>query len=93
MLFRSPDGTRVLELNLASADAIATLPGLDWELAKKAVQLRESGGPYTSTEDFRYRLGLSMDQLVPLHPLVSTHRVPMTRSTPGVKPSGRIVDV
>lgn len=88
-----PDGSRVLELNLASADAMATLPGLDWELGKKAVQLREAGGPFKSIEDFRYRLGLSMDQLVALHPLVSTHRTPVTSSTPGVKPSGRIVDV
>ena len=88
-----PDGSRVLDINLASAAAIAALPGLNWEVARKAVELRDTGGPFTSAEDFRYRLGLKMDQLVLLHAMISTLRVPIKRTTPGVKPSGRIVDV
>ena len=87
------DGSRVLEINLASAAAIAVLPGLNWELARKTVQLRDTGGPFKSTEDFRYRLGLTMEQTVPLYPIISTLRVPVQRASPGVKPSGRIVDV
>jgi len=38
-------------------------------------------------------LGLTMDQLVPLQTVLSTLRVPVKRTNPRVKPSGRIVDV
>lgn len=89
-----PDGTRVLEINLASVDALASLPGIGRELARKAVMLREADGPFASGEDFRYRLGLSMDTLVPLLPLISTQRTPEKQAAGArVKPSGRIMDV
>lgn len=88
-----PDGSRVLDINLASAAAIAALPGLNWEVARKAVDLRDNSGPFKSAEDFRYRLGLSMDQLVPLQAIISTLRTPVKSANPKVKPSGRIVDV
>jgi DNA uptake protein ComE-like DNA-binding protein len=86
------DGRRVLELNVAGVEGFATLPGLNADLARKAVQLRESDGPYKSAEDFRYRMGLKMDVMNKIMPLVSTHRLPPS-ATPGVKPSRRIVDL
>jgi DNA uptake protein ComE-like DNA-binding protein len=87
------DGSRVLDINVVSVDALATLPGISREIARKAVQLRDADGPYSSAEDFRFRLGLSMDPLVPLQPIISTLRTAVRRADPKIKPSGRIVDV
>ncbi len=86
-----PDGRRILEVNLASAQAIATLPGFDHDTARSAVALRESDGPYLSVEDFRFRLGLSMETLVMIAPMVSTVKTPALLAG-GVKPGGRVVD-
>ena len=85
------DGRRILEINLASAAAIATLPGLDFEVARRAVALRDADGPFQSLEDFRYRLGLPTDLMIPLSPLVSTLRTP-AKPQAGLKTGGRIVD-
>ena len=85
------DGRSVLEINLASARAIATLPGLDDELARRAVTLRDADGPYVSVEDFRYRLGLSMDVVVQIAPIVSVVKTPAKRAT-GMQTNGRVVD-
>lgn len=85
------DGTRILEINLASAQAIATLPGLDYDIARRAVALRDGDGPYKSVEDFRYRLGLSMDVMIQISPIASTLKTPATLAG-GVKATGRIVD-
>ena len=85
------DGTRILEINLASAQAIATLPGLDYDIARRAVALRDGDGPYKSVEDFRYRLGLSMDVMIQISPIASTLKTPATLAG-GVKASGRVVD-
>ena len=87
------DGTHVLDINLVSVDAIATLPGISRDIARKAVQLREADGPFTSAEDFRFRLGLTMDQIVPLQAIISTLRTAARRADPKIRPSGRIVDV
>ena len=86
------DGRRVLELNLADVESMAALPGVGAEAAGRAIALRDADGPYKSLEDFRYRVGLSMDVIVKISPLVSTTR---TRKPPadGVKPSGRVLDI
>lgn len=86
------DGRRVLELNLADVESIAALPGVGPAAAGRAIALRDADGPYKSLEDFRYRIGLSMDVIVQISPLVSVGR---TRKPPadGVKPSGRVLDV
>jgi DNA uptake protein ComE-like DNA-binding protein len=87
------DGRYVLDINLVSVEAIATLPGISHDLARKAVQMRGTDGPFTSVEDFRYRLGLTIDQFVPLHGIISTSRTAAKPVDPKFKPSGRIVDV
>jgi DNA uptake protein ComE-like DNA-binding protein len=87
----APDGRRILEINLASAQAIATLPGMDFDLARRAVALRETDGPYRSIEDFRYRLGLSPEVMIQISPIVSTVKTPPL-ATKGVKASGRVID-
>ena len=88
------DGRRVLELNWASLEALAALPGLGPESARRALQLRDSGGPFKSLEDFRYRLGLKLDTMIRIEPYIS---VVSMSTVPGggteVKTGGRIVDV
>lgn len=85
------DGTWVLDINLVSVDALSTLRGFDHETARRVVQLREADGPFKSAEDFRFRLGLSLDQFIPLQGIISTYRTPGTAAAR--KPKGRIVDV
>jgi DNA uptake protein ComE-like DNA-binding protein len=89
-----PDGSRVLEINWASAEALGALPGLGPEVARRAVTLRDGDGPFKSLEDFRYRLNLPMDALIKISPFVS---VISTSTKPGggkaPKAGGRIVDV
>lgn len=86
------DGTWVLDINLVSVEALATLQGFDHDLARKAVQLREADGPFKSAEDFRFRMGLSLDQFVVLQGIISTYRTPESQAARR-KPKGRIVDV
>jgi DNA uptake protein ComE-like DNA-binding protein len=88
-----PDGSRLLEINWASAEALGALPGLGPALARRAVELRKDG-PFKSLEDFRYRLNLPMDVMIKIGPFVS---VISTSTRPGggsaPKTGGRIVDV
>lgn len=89
-----PDGSRVLEINWASAEALGALPGLGPEIARRAVTLRDGDGPFKSLEDFRYRLKLPMDVLIKISPYVSV--ISMSKRPGGgstTKTGGRIVDV
>jgi DNA uptake protein ComE-like DNA-binding protein len=88
-----PDGSRVLEINWASAEALGALPGLGPEVARRAVELRKDG-PFKSLEDFRYRLDLPMDVMIKIGPhvsVISSSTRPGGGSAP--KTGGRIVDV
>lgn len=89
-----PDGRRVLELNWASAETLAMLPGLGPELGRRAATLRDADGPFKSLEDFRFRLGLSMDVIVKITPYVAVISM-STRPAGGAatRTGGRIVDV
>jgi DNA uptake protein ComE-like DNA-binding protein len=89
-----PDGSRVLEINWASAEALGALPGLGPEVARRAVALRDGDGPFKSLEDFRYRLKLPMDAMIKISPFVSVNSS-STRPGGGKAPKagGRIVDV
>ena len=89
-----PDGSRVLEVNWASAEALGALPGLGPEVARRAVTMRDGDGPYKSLEDFRYRLGLSMDVMIKIGPYVSVISMSTRPGGGGKKKTGgRIVDV
>jgi DNA uptake protein ComE-like DNA-binding protein len=89
-----PDGRRVLELNWASAETLAMLPGLGPEIGRRAATLREADGPFKSLEDFRFRLALSMDTIVKITPYVAVISM-STRPAGGAatRTGGRIVDV
>lgn len=89
-----PDGTRVLELNWASPEALGALPGLGPKLAKRAVEIRDGDGPFKSLEDFRYRLSLPMDVMIRISPYVSVISMSTKPGGGGAKKTGgRIVDV
>jgi DNA uptake protein ComE-like DNA-binding protein len=88
-----PDGSRVLEINWASAEALGALPGLGPEIARRAVTLRDGDGPYKSLEDFRYRLKLPMDVIIKIGPYVSVISTSTRPGGGGKKTGGRIVDV
>ena len=88
-----PDGRRVLELNWASAETLAALPGLGPEVGRRAVALRDGDGPFKSIEDFRFRLNLTMDAIIKITPYVSV--ISMSTKAAGgsgTKTGGRIVD-
>ncbi len=89
-----PDGSRVLEINWASAEALGALPGLGPEVGRRAVTLRDGDGPFKSLEDFRYRLKLSMDTMIKISPFVAASP-PLAKQAGGKAPKagGRIVDV
>jgi len=87
-----PDGSRVLELNWASVETLAQLPGVSPELAQRAVSLRDADGPFKSMEDFRFRLALPMDTLVRLAPFAQCNSMSLGPAG-AAKPGGRIVDV
>jgi len=88
-----PDGSRVLEINWASAEALGALPGLGPEIARRAVTLRDGDGPYKSLEDFRYRLKLPMEVMIKIGPYVSVISGSTRSGGGGKKTGGRIVDV
>jgi DNA uptake protein ComE-like DNA-binding protein len=88
-----PDGSRVLEINWASAEALGALPGLGPEVARRAVTLRDGDGPFKSLEDFRYRLKLPMDAIIKIGPYVSVISTSTRPGGGGKKTGGRIVDV
>ncbi len=87
------DGTYVLDINLVSLEALTTLPGITLDIARNVVQLRDADGPFKSSEDFRFRLGLTLDQFVPLQGIISTYRTAADQAEPKLKTRGRIVDV
>jgi len=53
------------------------------------VALRDGDGPYKSVEDFRYRLGLSLDVVIQISPIVSTLKTPAAPAA-GVKANAEL---
>jgi hypothetical protein len=53
----------LIDLNHAPAEAIATLPGIDAELARRIVSVREQMGGFSSLEDLGNVLDLTGDQV------------------------------
>lgn len=87
------DGSRVLEINWADAGVLAVLPGMNEALARKAVALRDGDGPFKSMEDFRFRVGLSMDDLIKLEPHATVMSQTLRPAAKLTRTGGRIVDV
>ena len=67
----APADPRPLDLNRASVDAIARLPGVGLSLARRIVEERERVGRFDSPEGLRGVLGLGPKKLAALRELVT----------------------
>ncbi|MHB8896000.1 MAG: ComEA family DNA-binding protein [Candidatus Geothermincolia bacterium] len=78
----------LIEINTASLESLASLPGMSTSLAGKAVELREALGPFKTVEEFCEALALGAEASSGLKPLVICHD---SGPPPGNQP-GRKVD-
>lgn len=69
----SRDPEALLELNSASEEEIAALPGVGIILAKKAISVRQTKGGFCSIDEFMEILGLKPHIVVRIRPLVKVH--------------------
>ncbi len=65
-----PDPSPV-NLNTAPAEALATLPGIGEELARRILEYRERNGPFEAVEDLTRVSGIGQGKLAALEGLVS----------------------
>ncbi|MBI4003297.1 MAG: helix-hairpin-helix domain-containing protein [Nitrospira defluvii] len=74
----SPDPSRRVDLNHATASDLEALPGIGPKLAQRVIEHRTSHGPFTKVEDLRQVKGIGhkkFDRLRP-HVLVTNARSP-----------------
>lgn len=89
---RSPSAssqTSTIDLNNSSEQELASLPGIGVIVAKRAVDLRESGGGFRSVEDFGEALNLKPHVVERIKPLVSISPAQQPRRSDS---SDRMVD-
>jgi DNA uptake protein ComE-like DNA-binding protein len=79
-----------VELNTASEEELAALPGVGGTLARRAVDVRESRGGFSSVDEFGHALGLKPHVVERLRPRLLVGPRPAPRPMP--RPSGRVVD-
>ena len=65
MLFRSPD-VQPLDVNAASAEELAELPGIGRVLAERIVDYRTEHGPFEAAEDLTEVSGIGERKLAEL---------------------------
>jgi competence protein ComEA len=70
---RGSTGSRTakLDINTATAAELATVPGIDGELAQQIVDFRDNYGPYASLTDLSTLLGLDRVFLATLRPYLT----------------------
>lgn len=82
-----------LDLNTASEDDIANLPGVGIILAKKAIQHRDNQREYRSVEEFFQVLGLKQHTIERITPLITVRSSGNPSGPAPAAPSGRVVDM
>lgn len=82
--------TAAIELNTASEEELAAIPGVGATLARRAVQERESRGGFSSVDEFGHALELKPHVVERLRPRLLVGARPAPR--PESRPSGRVVD-
>lgn len=84
---------QLIDLNGASEEQLASLPGTGLIIAKRAVKLREQGRRFTSVDDFGEALGIASHNVDRIRPLVTTSQ-PSAEDNRNTQTgsSGRIVD-
>jgi len=80
-----------LNLNSASEQELATLPGVSVALAKRAISLKESNGEFTSPQDFCKRLGIMPHFAVQIEE-ISTVDFSLAQSSTSAN-TGRVIDI
>ena len=68
----APGDTALIDLNRASEEQIASLPGINLIMAKRAVSLRDARGGFDSLEDFSHALGLKPHIKERIRPMVGS---------------------
>ena len=63
--------TAPLDVNTATTDELARLPGVSRALAERIVRARDTGGPFTSADDLRRIRGIGAATLERLRPLLA----------------------
>lgn len=79
----------VVDVNTATVDDLAGLPGFDLDRAYRTIAERQTRSGFTSVDEFAFAAGLAPHQFAPL-------RARLTCSPPAVPPSssqGRVLDV
>lgn len=100
MLPLLPPGTRPptfvdrVDVNAATAEELAVLPGISLAGASRAVDLREIGGPFADIDEFATAAGVDLLEHPRLANLLACHKPqkPYRRDTPYL-PDARILDV
>ena len=101
----TPPGRRLLDLNTASRDQVALLPGVDDATAARVVAAREARGGFTDLDDAVRSAGLQPHQLVLLRDQVTVGPTgapgsapqggpaPQARPEQPQRPGGRVLDI
>lgn len=79
----------LLDINRATEQDIAALPGVGVILAKKAIALREKSGSFQSLEDFGEALSLKPHIVDRIRPMVTFSKIVQSEQSGGM---GRLVD-
>jgi DNA uptake protein ComE-like DNA-binding protein len=85
--------TSSVDINKDPEDSLAELPGLNLILAKRAVQLRESGVYFDSAEDFGLALGLKPHIVKKIEPYVVIKPLNDVPTQTTSKTKGRRIDI
>lgn len=86
----APPVANLLDLNTATEDELAELPGISSILAKKAITIRDSKDGFSSIEEFGQELGLSELKFERLKPLIKV--TTPSNQIPSYAGRGRTVD-
>ena len=87
----APPAERI-NLNAATEQELANLPGISIALAKRAVELREQNGSFSSVHDFNQRVGLKPHHAVQIENLAFAESI-LPTVTPVENKKGRVLDI
>jgi len=87
----SQTSAQKIDLNTASEQELAALPGVGIALAKRAIEMRAQIGGFSSVQDFIFRLGLMPHFALQIECLAIV--APIKAQTLPPKNKGRVVDI
>jgi hypothetical protein len=81
----------VVDVNAATAEELAQLPGFDLDRARRTVAERQNRSGFANLDDFAFAAGLAPHQFAPLRAQLTCN--PPTTPPPWHPPQGRVLDV